>query len=226
MRLIILMLCISILLAFSDGSRAQPQPCNQVDQAEQTRCQIEKAIASQNNALMQKIFETSIYAAVNDKEACAGAGYVACAMNSGNLEAAKYLFSKGFDANWTNPKGYQLVGTVIDLGPIGQQQRDDFVVALFGLFLDNGASLDVLTQHYTIWNPNHTILNFLMEKCIQGAQANHARYNRMIQTSIEKNPENIPLAKSAFAFIKQYLVAHPYGDVANCTNMYNWVYSH
>jgi hypothetical protein len=75
-RCILLNLILLVLLLVNVGTaRAQQGPCNQADQADQTRCQIAKAISTGNNSLMQRIFETGIYADVNDGDACGGGSY-------------------------------------------------------------------------------------------------------------------------------------------------------
>lgn len=213
-----------IALACVDVALALPAPCNQVDQAEQTRCQIASAIATNNNALMKRIFETSPYADINDEAACGGAGYLGCAMNSYNLAAAEYLFSIGFDPDWKVTKsGYPLVATPVHLA-IGQQ--DDFVVALFGLFIKKGASLDALIPHIDLRFGEPTVVNFVMGKCM-APHMQYPRFNRLIRAAIENNPSNVPSAKESFAAIKKWLASHQQGmDVQNCTDMANWVNSH
>jgi hypothetical protein len=156
---------------------------------------------------------------VNDNLACGGGGYMGCAMNSGNLEIARYLFASNFNANWLVNGRTPLVAGVIDLGPFGS--RDDFVVALFDLFMQNGVLLSNLYVDYaTPGIANPTVLDWLMSKCLQPHQQ-YPRYNRLIRDAIDKDPSNSNKGPgmAALSNIIAYAHSHPGGDVANCESL-------
>jgi hypothetical protein len=173
---------------------------------------------------VQRIFDTSVYADVNDAAACGGGGYMGCALNSANLEIVQYLFSRGFNPNFA--KGQRPIFlALVDLGPFGQ--RDDFVVAAFTLFMERGVEIDLPTPFVTVRSQPPTILSYIMEKCWQPHQQ-YPRYDRLIHATVESNhPAKRTvqaLAFESFGHIVEYQNSHPSaGDVANCKDMYNLV---
>jgi hypothetical protein len=77
-------------------AQAPVRACGQIDQIQQTRCQIENAFASRNLDLLNRLFATSVYADVNDTTACGGSGYMTCAFKTRNSEFVSALFRAGY----------------------------------------------------------------------------------------------------------------------------------
>lgn len=218
------------IVNFGMFAPAHGQPsCKQLDELEQTRCQIANAMANKNLGLLQRIFERSIYADVNDRVACMGKGYMYCAVGSGDIRIAKFLFAQGYDAAQLIGGRYpQLSSFVIDHG-LGT--HDEFVVALFDLYLENLADLLEPNQASNVWAlPNPTTLSFLMMKCFQ-PHNQYPRYNRMIRIVVERDTSPVtPIGYQSGRYkndVLKYLAmsvekSRKPADVDNCSELLDW----
>jgi hypothetical protein len=208
--------------SLSEETHAQARICNQTDQVAQARRQIEGAIAQNNTSLIRRILTVSPYADVNDRSACGNKGYMGCAM-AGKLDVIKLLFSLGYDSNWrVNP---QLDYFFVNAFSI-PKDKDDFVVAAYGVFLENGAHLDAeitaSAVQYNLFNP-YTVLQHVMWLCAGIPTSPSSRGNRLIKTTIEKQPIFRDDAIEALVAIHEALIKNRGPDAANCAAMIDWM---
>lgn len=110
-----LLVLLSILMGlFVGDANAQNSQCNQIDQIAQTRCQLERAIMTNNLSLIKTIFEKSTLADVNDREACSKHTYAQCVAATGNLDVLEILFDHGLDPNLIYAPDYPILMLLLE----------------------------------------------------------------------------------------------------------------
>jgi hypothetical protein len=184
-----LLLATFLILSAPTTAMAQTA-CSSPDQLVQTRCQLERAIISDNLTLVETVFDKSAYADANDPEACGKHTYVQCVAAKGNLDALDILFKHGLNPNL---RYYQDVSAFVVLLD-GTNASEEYGARLMTTFLDHGVNLSVEMTHL---RDGKNLKYFILSKCKQPWNI-YPRYRGAIKTliSVESAKNGSPSAMS------------------------------
>jgi hypothetical protein len=160
-----ILFCIAFISLLSPAPAQQPQPqCKQVDQLEQTRCQLERAILTNNLSLAETIFQKSTYADPNDGEACDKHTYVQCVARTGNLDALDILFKHGLNPNLPYHQNVGIFVLLLHSSPVYSSEENG--ARLMRTFSEKGLDLDAQMT----FQANKSIKYLILSHCINNLQ--------------------------------------------------------
>jgi hypothetical protein len=199
-------------------AQAPVRACGQIDQIQQTRCQIENAFASRNLHLLNRLFATSVYADVNDTTACGGSGYMTCAFKTRNSEFVSALFRASYSPQPLIKNNYaQLTYAFVSGLQIRAGENDEaFAFEVFKLFLENGASL--YDPAYAS-EPKKTALYNIVSQCAAPHKL-FPVYSRKIKYLMQRKRDD---ANAAIGVLWEMSGrSSKYYDVDNCSYLITW----